>query len=116
MRLVTKLDKIRRVAEQYEYTYWMDMQMHPDFTLSDGRTPQQVLDTLRALPDDATEDDVTAIMGNTSWTKMVCDTCKEDTDTLVIVSDYSHSASICPFCLDTAQRMINEYEKRVMST
>jgi len=62
--------------------------------------------------DTATEQEVEAVIGNGSWTRMICDECSEEVETLVVVGEEpgyeSRTACICPDCLKKATKLAEE--------
>lgn len=56
--------------------------------------------------DTCTAEDVNAIMGNTSWTELKCDECKQDVDDVIQLGDEpgydSATVCVCYECLTKA--------------
>jgi hypothetical protein len=76
-----------------------------------GLEKEGIYNRLRTLPPNATEEQVTAIIGNQSWTRNACDQCKRDTEVVVEVGqapDYdSATARLCVQCLQSALELIS---------
>lgn len=102
MDKITKLKRIDRVAQSWRAQY--------------PTTKEKTYKRLKALPKDATEEDVVAIIGNSSWTRCECDECGKDVSTLIQLGqepDYeSSTATVCEDCLKRALKMIREEDKK----
>lgn len=112
MKLTTQRDLIRAIAtrwrRQYEPFTYDDK---PLFSVRNGyRQPipkKAIAEKLDALDKEtATPADVAEIIGNESWTRLTCDECGKDTDSVLTVGqepDYeSHTASLCRSCVEQA--------------
>jgi hypothetical protein len=51
---------------------------------------------------------VDAIIGNNSWTELICDQCRKDVPLVVLLDSSEYSNSICEQCLNKALDLINE--------
>jgi len=107
MKLITARDLIRRVADNWEQQYRASM----DTRLHGGESKRDILNRLRALdPETATAADVTAIIGNPSWTELRCDECEAVSETVVEVGqppDYERAtARLCPACVAKARGLL----------
>lgn len=101
IELITQRDLIRGVAEKWrrqysKSSYWET----PNAT---GRTAAQVAARLDALDvETATHEDVAKIIGNDSWTELICNSCRADCERVVQVGepdDYeSRTANLCLSC------------------
>lgn len=103
MKLITKREVIKRVAER-----WLNQ--YTQFKRHSGEKQDTYKRLLQLVLDTATEDDVEKVIGNRSWTRMACDQCEQEVDTLVQVGqepDYeSRTASLCPTCLRAAVALL----------
>lgn len=107
MLIITKRELINTVAEKWKYQYF-----------SSGKwgkyngDPEDVYKQLCALGNDATEEDVSRIIGNDSWTRNKCNECNLDCEIIVRLGelpDYdSATACVCRDCLLKANKAINE--------
>lgn len=99
MNKTTKNDRVDSAIEKYREAY------PKPFKFRDGKTSE---DTINALKNEAdlTEDKVCGIVGNNSWTNLICDECKLDCQELVTLGEApnyeSSTASICKSCLAKA--------------
>lgn len=103
MKLITKRDVIKQVAERWQNQY-------TPFS-SHSYDKYNTYKKLLALDlDTATEDDVEKIIGNRSWTRLSCEQCDKEVDTLVQVGqepDYeSRTASLCLDCIRAAVALL----------
>lgn len=100
MKLLTTRGLIRTVAERWEEQY-CDTAPLPD--------KMDILHRLRAIDKDkAATEDVKAIIGNDSWTRIECDECKRSVPVAVQLGDEpdyeSHTVIVCVGCLNKAIR------------
>jgi len=96
MIVFLKKDLIKNICKKWKAQYPTDK--------------KDITDQLERL-NPKTEDGITAIIGNDSWTKNVCDECKKDMDALLYVcedydDDYSHYVLVCVNCLRKGEKMI----------
>lgn len=113
MRLITTRDKIRDVAECWKQQYcasdgWWVVYGNPQ--------PDVIYERLLALPDTATERDVAAIIGNDSWTRLMCDECGHNVNALVVFGEKPVGQTafirLCPDCLRYAVTALDgRYDK-----
>ena len=107
MELTTERDLIKGVAKRWfrQYKGSLDDTRSIFSTLSE--TKRETLTKLQALETDtATIEDVAAIVGNNSWTRLVCDGCAKEVAALLTVGqrrDYdSNTADLCESCVKAA--------------
>lgn len=91
--LITRRDRILIVLDRWTQQYPRDL-----LAVRQGLAALDLMTCDRGAVD--------TIIGNTSWTDLICDECKRDSDALVHVGsepDYdSRSANLCPACLARA--------------
>lgn len=104
MNLITIRDKIATVAERWENAY------NGGYGWDCRNNGRAVYRQLRALPAEATADDVAAIIGSSSWTELECGECGRKVDILLQLGEEpgyeSATASVCLECLKKAVAMI----------
>jgi len=93
MKLITWRDKIRNVAKTWAIQY----------RNTADTSKKEVLAQLKTLDiEKATVEDVAQIIGNYSWTRLICDECGEDVPAVVLVGqepDYdSSTVYLCKSC------------------
>lgn len=107
--IVTTLQQVvDSVPERYKMQYcrygkWGGLS--PEFG-----PPEDTYNRLMALPSPLSKQDVDEIIQNTSWTRLQCDECQREVETIVRLGeepDYeSSTARICPDCLRQAISLI----------
>jgi hypothetical protein len=106
MRVTTKQTLIATVAERFREAHqrrgeWM--------ATADGSDPAAIFTQLAALPKDATEEVITAFVGDNRWTENICDECGEDRAVTIILGEEIHhptdAIAICPDCLKQATKL-----------
>lgn len=108
MRLVTKRSLIERVAECWRAQYYSSNTGWKDIL---SVSSERVYSALVQLPAPVLERDVTAIIGNPSWTLNGCRECKRDVDVLVAFSGYDNSTvNLCYTCLTKAGAHLTRQE------
>lgn len=92
MNITTKQWALSTVAERWKRQY--------------PQSHQDIFQKLSALSAVADEDEITKIIGNSSWTRLQCDECGRDVDAYVTIGqeqDYdSSTARICRDCIAKA--------------
>ena len=106
-RVITKRDVIRRVSDRWEKQY-SDKFGNVQFQ---SLRPDIVLKRLRELNlDTCYASEVDKVIGNSTWTELVCDQCKHDVDKVIEVGqppDYdSATAQLCEQCVKSALESI----------
>lgn len=120
MNITTQRYLIQNVAKRWHLNYWPFAEStKPLFSVRNGfakpRSKKDIYDDLLAIdPDTATAEEVDAIIGNGSWTRLCCDECGKRVDRVVnIGSDEEfpvRAASICLDCIASAHRMVASSE------
>ena len=93
----------KRIKLQYYYRgKWKDYPWNP----------QKRYEEILRLPKDVSEAQVIKILGNSSWTELICDECDIDSEIVVVIgksSSYENStAQICLKCLLLAIQLTDE--------
>lgn len=103
MRVITKRSLIATVADRYRAAYqrrgeWM--------ATPDGHDSSALYQQLAALPAEASEAAITALVGDNRWTANICDECLQDQSVAVLLSEEEHHPTdavlICLECLSAA--------------
>lgn len=110
LTLITKRDRIKSVAIKWESQY-RGMLGNKRFRKDD--TYASVLNRLEQLNlDTCTEEEVIDIIGNNSWTRLLCDNCYAEVDRIVQVGDRpayeSSTANLCQKCAANAVELFLE--------
>lgn len=119
MNITTKRDLIRAVSKRWRQQYEPFTDDKPLFSWRTGITSpplnkQQIAEKLDSLDcENATPEDVEAIIGNDSWTRLVCDECGNEADSVITVGQEpnydSHTASLCLNCIRKAAAMFDSH-------
>ncbi len=106
MRVTTKQTLIATIAERFRDAHQRRGEWIPT---ADGRDAAAIFAKLAALPKDATEELITASVGDNRWTENVCDECHEDRDITIILGEEIHhptdAIALCPDCLKKATKL-----------
>lgn len=111
MKLITQRQLIQKVAARWRQQYEPFKDQTPMFSVRAGieklRSKREISEELDALDGDtATAQQVDAIIGNGSWTRMNCDQCKKEVTSVLRVGaelDYeSATADLCEECVAQA--------------
>lgn len=99
MELTTKANKIKTVADRWDLQYPRPY----------SRDKDEIGNMLR-LKNPKSEDEIAIIIGNRSWTSLICDECKLEHDVVIRLGEEpayeSSTAYICKSCLKKALKMI----------
>lgn len=93
MRIVTTKDRIQSVVKEWRKQYPITCSLnHPEKI--------EIYEKLLALDlSVATEADITKIIGNDSWTILICDECNRTVDAVVELGEVYYKHTICVDCL-----------------
>ena len=108
MYLIAKTDIVRGVASRWKEIYCRSGEWASGLSFG---SPKEIYEQLLALGEDATEQQITAIIGNNSWTRNVCTECDQDVHVAVHFGeekDYTAVwADVCLGCLRKAVELVN---------
>ncbi len=108
MRAICKSDLVRGVVNSWKRQYC------PDGEWIRGPDKQEIYVKLAEKGEDISEQDITSIIGNSSWTRTICDNCCKDVQAVIEIGeepDYeSSTAYVCEECLIEALRLCRERE------
>lgn len=103
MHVVRKKDLIKSAAGRYAATYQRRGEWPTDRNYS---REQAIYQALLQLPSDASEADVTTVVGHNRLTRNSCHQCNTDGETTVAFSHETHHMldllPVCPQCLTEA--------------
>ena len=99
MKVINKQDLIKNIADSWLKQYPSNSYLN---------TPKwEVYLKLKSLDGSQTADDINKIIGNNSWTVLLCDQCSKDVNHVVgIMYDYGIFTTICKDCLKEALSML----------
>lgn len=91
MSLVTKRLLIQMLPERWHHTY------------PDGKFRPETYSKIISLKN-PTEDEIAALIGNRSWTSLVCNSCRKEVDEVVSmdVTSGEYATYMCRDCLQKA--------------
>lgn len=107
-----------RWRDQYEYEI-----KHNLTKFNWKHTPLEIAEKLKNIvtQDTINREDIDSLIGNRTWTELICDRCKEDYDKLVIISkkpfwdqilDHRDEENIicklCPYCAALIREVLND--------
>lgn len=113
MEITTQRDLIRGLSKRWRDQYEPFKDDRPPFSVRNGHqkllNKKDIADKLDDLDvESATPEDVAAIIGNESWTRLTCDECGKDVDAVLTLGrgkgkgGESRTASICQACTQKA--------------
>ena len=87
---------------------WLALQVrNPNMPYAEALAIWRELDELGVDPK---REDVDRIIGNGSWTQLMCDTCLKDVETVFqfksAVMNDGRTVNICPECIEKAQSLL----------
>lgn len=101
MKTITLADQTACVADRWKNQYfgsqWQSAQRQEQWA------------SLKALPENATAVQIAAIIGNDSWTAIMCNECGQNVESAIVLNeseDY-HTFTVCAGCLDLAQLLLH---------
>jgi hypothetical protein len=105
MKIINKEDLIKNVSKNWNSQYAKSSDI--DKILISKRLQEE---------NPQTENEISNIIGNKSWTLNICNECNKDSDTTIILGqepDYdSATSNICLDCINKALRLFNESQKK----
>ena len=103
MLKVTQRDLIRTADKRWRDQYW---------NTRDLDKSRKALALTQLDKDTATEEDVTRIIGNRSWTQLICDECGTEVESVVCIGGKPEvsrkSRYICKPCVERALKLFEE--------
>ena len=98
MRILTKKQLIADVPKRWLEQYGENP--------SDS-SKKKIHDELLKLGDSINKESVDKIIGNESWTMLICDICRQDVDVVAIYDQYDSYGYFCKKCLSDALESID---------
>src|SRR5690349_6557356 len=98
MRVVTKKALVATAAQRFRDTYQRRDEWLP---APQGGDSAAIFGKLSALPAKVDEDEIIAIIGDSSWTENICDECGQDSAiTILLGEEIHHPTDLTAICLD----------------
>lgn len=107
--VLTKRDKIKNVISKWEGNYY-NFSRDEWLELRQGSS-KDVCDKLLTLDlDTCSEEDISNVIGNDSWTQIICDNCLDSVERAYIIVDHNGDdiGCICKQCLKKALEELEE--------
>lgn len=99
MRTLTKQKMIDMVVGRWYESYHENQNWNEDFSL----VYQRLVDLKNP-----TEDQITEVIGNSSWTRLECNFCQKNVNEVVIQNVYDKPVYICRNCLELARQLLDK--------
>lgn len=106
--IITRQILASEAAERWRYQY-----SEGKFGWKSTGMPVQPMDihrSLVALGPTPTPEQVNAVIGNSSWTRLTCNQCAKEVDSVIVVGQEQHcesyTAHLCPECLEQARKLV----------
>lgn len=90
MKLITKEQLIRDVHNRWIEQYKNEPQ---------DSDKMVIYESLKSLGDGINKESVDRIIGNESWTRLMCHICDKDVDQVVVYNKYESYGCFCKQCL-----------------
>jgi hypothetical protein len=104
MQVITRKLKAKEAAEKFKERY--NSQGYKRWRNYGFGDTEQIYKDLKSLGENPSPDDVDKIIGNKSWTEIVCDECNNNVEDVVRLGEEpdfgSRTAYICLDCLEKA--------------
>ena len=101
--LLTKQHLVNTVDERWENQYYRD-----DSLSYYGDDIVETYKKLVNLGSNKNLEDVDKIIGNSSWTRLICNHCNSDVDAVFIFGTNEESLYVCKDCVNIAVQQFNE--------
>ena len=101
--LLTKQHLVNIVDERWKNQYYRD-----DSWSYYGDDKVDTYEKLVNLGSNKNSEDVDKIIGNSSWTRLICHNCNKDVDAVFIFGTNEKSLYVCEDCVNVATQQFNE--------
>ena len=101
--LLTKQHLVNTVDERWKNQYYRD-----DYWSYYGDDKIEKYEDLVNLGKSKNQEDVDKIIGNSSWTRLICHNCNKDVDAVFIFGIVEDSLYVCEDCVNIAVEQFNE--------
>lgn len=92
--------------ENVKARWWSIHKFRLNEQTPDGRTYNDIYERLKGLPDNPSREEIEEIIGNDTWTRIYCDTCKNERTALTEIGD----ENVCSTCLRHAAEKVERFE------
>lgn len=73
-----------------------------------GHNKEEIYNNLVALGDNKTEENIAEVIGNSSWTRLECSECEQDSYSVVTMSVEEYGIYLCKSCLIKGLELLGE--------
>ena len=101
--LLTKQHLVNTVDDRWKNQYYINSSW--DYY---GEDKIEKYEQLVNLGKNKNPEDVNKIIGNSSWTRLICNHCSKDVDAVVVFSTGEESLYVCEDCVNISVRQFNE--------
>ena len=102
MKTLTKQELIKVVAGRWYEHYYKNAHYSDEWFQKFEPTYRKLL----AL-ENPTEEQITKVIGNNSWTRITCDFCSKDVDKVIIQNVNDKPIYVCRNCITLAQQLLD---------
>ena len=107
--LLTKQHLVNTVDERWKKQYYRD-----DSWSYYGEDKVETYEKLVDLGSKKNPEDVDKIIGNSSWTRLICSHCNKDVDAVFIFGASEESCYVCEGCVSVAVQQFNELDLEML--
>lgn len=104
--LLTKQHLVNTVDERWKNQYYINSSWDH---YGDDKIEKYV--QLVSLGKNKNPEDVDKIIGNSSWTRLICHNCNKDVDAVFMFSTDETSCHVCEDCVKIATQQFNELKE-----
>ncbi|HCH9337326.1 TPA: hypothetical protein PNO69_004522 [Salmonella enterica] len=100
MNILTKQHLIDVVCDRWLKQYYYNGEWRY------GYNKEDTYYKLQSLGDKKTEESITEVIGNSSWTQLICNECNRDNERVVVMSCEEYSLYLCLKCINKAGKLL----------
>lgn len=100
MNLVTKQILIDEVCFRWAQQYYTNGEWRY------GYDKEDIYHKLQSLGDKKTEESIAEVIGNSSWTQLICNECNRDSERVVVMSCEEYAFYLCLKCINKAGKLL----------
>lgn len=104
--LLTKQHLVNTVDERWKNQYYINSSWDRY-----GENKLNIYEQLVSLGEVKNPEDIDEIIGNSAWTRLICNNCNEDVDAVFIFCADETSCYVCGDCVKIATQQFNELKE-----
>lgn len=101
--LLTKQHLVNTVDERWKNQYYINSSWERY-----GEDKVEKYEQLVSLGKNKNPEDVDKIIGNSSWTRLICNNCNKDVKAVFVFGAYHESLYVCEDCVKIATQQFNK--------